>query len=63
MGWTTGSLMFYGGAAVAVVALLALVAALSVFRGSKKRLRRKLDEEYSALAIRNANNKQVNFNR
>ena len=46
MEWTTGSIMFYGGVAVAAAALLALVIALLVFRGSNKRLRRKLDDEY-----------------
>ena len=44
--WTTGSIMFYGGIGIAAVALLALIIALLAFRGSKKRLRRKLDEEY-----------------
>ncbi|MCL2151789.1 MAG: hypothetical protein FWH57_02340 [Oscillospiraceae bacterium] len=46
MEWTTGSMMFYGGIACACAAILALVIVLFVFRGSKKRLRRKLDEEY-----------------
>ena len=39
-------MMFYGGAAVAAIALLALIITLFVFRGGKKRLRRKLDKEY-----------------
>ena len=38
--------MFYGGAAGAGAALLALIIALIAFHGGKKRLRRKLDEEY-----------------
>ena len=46
MEWSTGSVMFYGGAACACAALLALIVVLLVFRGSKKRLQRKLDEEY-----------------
>ena len=46
MTWSTGTMMFYGGAAVAAIALLALIITLFVFRGGKKRLRRKLDKEY-----------------
>jgi len=46
MDWSLGSLMFYGGAACSCAGLLALVILLIIFRGSKKRLRRKLDEEY-----------------
>ena len=46
MEWTTGSIMFYGGAVGAGAAFLALLITLIAFHGGKKRLRRKLDEEY-----------------
>ena len=46
MEWTIGSMMFYGGAACAGLTFLVLIVMLFVFRGGKKRLRRKLDEEY-----------------
>ena len=47
-----GSLMFYGGSAVAAIALLTLIAALFFFRSGKKRMRGKLDEEYGKDTLR-----------
>ena len=46
LGLSTGNLMFYGGMIGAGLSLLGLVIALFAFRSGKRRLRRKLDEEY-----------------
>jgi hypothetical protein len=46
MGLTTGTALFYGGIAGAALSLAASVAAIFVFRGGGKRLKKKLDDEY-----------------
>ena len=46
MNFTPGELLFYGGiAGMAVVGMLAIVVGI-ILVGSRKRLRRKLNEEY-----------------
>ena len=46
MGVTPGEMLFYGGViGMAIVAVAAIIVA-AVLSGSRKRLRRKLDEEY-----------------
>ena len=46
MNFTPGEWLFYGGiAGMAVVVVIAIVV-VAILSGSRKRLRRKLDEEY-----------------
>jgi hypothetical protein len=46
MDFTPGEMLFYGGiAGMAIVAVVAIVVIL-IMAGSRKRLRRKLNEEY-----------------
>ena len=46
MNFTPGEMLFYGGVAgMAVVAIVAVIVII-VLSGSRKRLRRKLNEEY-----------------
>ena len=46
MNFTPGELYFYGGiAGMAIVAVAAIIVAI-ILAGSRKRLRRKLNEEY-----------------
>ena len=46
MGLTPGELIFYIGIAGIVVMLIVSIIVIVVFSGSRKRLRRKLEEEY-----------------
>jgi len=48
MGLTPGEMLFYGGIAGIVVVIIAAVITFVVMSGSRKRLRRKLDEEYGS---------------
>ena len=46
MSFTPGEMLFYGGiAGMAIVAIVAIIV-IAVLSGSRKRLRRKLNEEY-----------------
>jgi type II secretory pathway pseudopilin PulG len=46
MGFTPGEMLFYGGIVGMAIALVVAVAVVIVLSGSRKRLRRKLNEEY-----------------
>lgn len=46
MNWTAGEMLFYGGAVGMVGTALAAILAMVLLSGSRKRLRRKLNEEY-----------------
>ena len=46
MNWTAGEMLFYGGAVGMVGTALAAILATVLLSGSRKRLRRKLNEEY-----------------
>jgi len=48
MNLTTGELLFFGGLAGALIVLMISGAVIAVLSGSRKRLRKKLDEEYGA---------------
>ncbi|MCD7785515.1 MAG: hypothetical protein LUH18_08090 [Oscillospiraceae bacterium] len=46
MSFTPGQLLFYGGLLGIAVTLVATIIVIVVLSGSRKRLRRKLNEEY-----------------
>lgn len=48
MSFTPGEMLFYGGiVGMAIVAIVSIIV-IAVLSGSKKRLRRKLNEEYGS---------------
>ena len=46
MDFTPGEMLFYGGIAGMVIVALVTIIVIAVLSGSRKRLRRKLNEEY-----------------
>ena len=46
MGFTPGEILFYCGIAGMVIVAVAAIIVVAVLSGSRKRLRRKLNEEY-----------------
>ncbi|MCL2661987.1 MAG: hypothetical protein FWE83_01475 [Oscillospiraceae bacterium] len=46
MSFTPGELLFYGGIAGMVLVIIVSIIVFIVLAGSRKRLRRKLDDEY-----------------
>ena len=46
MGFTPGEMLFYGGIAGMVAVAIVAIIVVAVLSGSRKRLRRKLNEEY-----------------
>lgn len=48
MDFTPGELLFYGGIAGMTIVSIAAVVVIIVLSGSRKRLRRKLNEEYGS---------------
>jgi predicted membrane metal-binding protein len=48
MGFTPGEMLFYGGIAGMSVVATAAIIVIAVLTGSRKRLRRKLNEEYGS---------------
>ena len=46
MGFTPGEMLFYGGIAGMAVVVIVSIIVIAILSGSRKRLRRKLNEEY-----------------
>jgi hypothetical protein len=46
MNFTPGEMLFYGGIAGMTIALVVAAVVIAVLSGSRKRLRKKLNEEY-----------------
>lgn len=46
MNFTPGEMLFYGGVAGMIITAVVAVIVIVILAGSRKRLRRKLDEEY-----------------
>jgi predicted membrane metal-binding protein len=46
MNFTPGEMLFYGGIAGMAIAAVVSIIVIAVLAGSRKRLRRKLDDEY-----------------
>jgi len=46
MNFTPGEMLFYGGIAGMVIVVIVSIIVIVVLAGSRKRLRRKLNEEY-----------------
>ena len=46
MDFTPGEMLFYGGITGAAIVLVVAIIVIAVLAGSRKRLRRKLNEEY-----------------
>lgn len=46
MNFTPGEMLFYGGITGMVIVAIISIVVIFVFSGSRKRLRRKLNEEY-----------------
>ena len=44
--WTLGSMMFYGGIAGFILTLISMVVAIAIGRASRKKIVRRLNEEY-----------------
>lgn len=45
MGFSVGEMMLYGGAAAFVILLITLIVMLGVFKRSRKRLAKKIEDE------------------
>lgn len=48
MSFTPGEMLFYGGIIGMLIVIVAAIIVIAIFSGSRKRLRRKLYEEYGS---------------